>query len=337
MVLTDPISPQQVTIKLRDRYAGFDVPIDQTGTGVNQLLHLIATVLFMPPGRLLLIDEPQLHLHPGAEKALAAFLRRHPEHDYVMATHSQVFINALSPDRAWLLTRDQHGTRVRSVFGEQLSRAHVLREIGVTPGDLVLGERVLLVEGPADVEILPVLMRRLGWDPIRLNCVTLQLQGGDTARPLRDVIAELRRVLNLPMMILLDGDKSQEIGTSEAIAFLPVPDIETILLRDADAIRRAFDEVLEYEPPDSFDLSNWRGTWTTERVQSFIGERVKQEPKRKGASVMSDLAWAMGKLTYRKAVHGPRIADRIRVEHLVDLRQVLQPLLGEAIPTATSD
>lgn len=334
MVLTDPVSQQQVTIKLRDRFAGFDVPIDQTGTGVNQLLHLMATVLFMPRGRILLIDEPQLHLHPGAEKALAAFIRRHPEHDYVMATHSPVFINALNPDRAWLLSRDQHGTHITSVFGEHLARGDVLQELGLTPGDIVLGERVLLVEGPADVQIFPRLMGRLGWDPVRLNVVTLQLQGGDTARPLRDVIAELRRVLNLPMMILLDGDKAQDINASDVVSFLPVSDIETILLRDAQAIQEAFAEVLEHEPPESFDLSAWRANWTTARVQEFINKRIKDEPQRKGAGIMADLAWEMGKLTYRKSVHGPRIASRIKVEHLSDLRQVLQPLLGDSIPAA---
>lgn len=338
MVLTDPRpNEQQVTIKLRDRYAGFDVPIDQAGTGVNQLLHLLATVLFTAHGRLLLIDEPQLHLHPGAEKGLASFLRRHPEHDYVMATHSPLFINALAPDRAWLLTRDQRGTRIHSVFGEQLSRAHVLQELGLTPGDIVVGERLLLVEGSADVEILPLLMRRLGWDPVRLNCVVLQLQGGDTARPIHDVVGELRKVLNLPMMILLDGDKSEEIAASEVITFVPALDIETVLMRDADAVRRAFDEVLESELPEGIVMATWRATWSTDRIDSFIAERVKGNPTRKGASILADLAWEMGKLTYRKSVHGPCIAARIRPEYLTDLRGVLQPLLGEAIPTAASD
>jgi predicted ATPase len=334
MVLTDPGPGQQVTIKLRDRFAGFDVPIDQAGTGVNQLLHLMATVLFMPHGRLLLIDEPQLHLHPGAEKALASFLREHPEHDYVMATHSPLFINALAPDRAWLLTRDHHGTRIQSVFGEQLPRAHVLQELGLTPGDIVVGERLLLVEGSADVEVLPVLMRRLGWDPIRLNCVVLQLQGGDAARPLRDVIRELREVLNLPMMILLDGDKFQEIAASEVVSFVPALDLETILMRDSDAVRQAFDEVLGSEPPEGFDTDAWRTAWSSERIASFIAERKGQQPERKGASILADLAWAMGELTYRKAVHGPRIAALVRPEHLADLEQVLRPLLGEAIPAA---
>ncbi len=337
MVLTDPISQQQVTIKLRDRYAGFDVPIDRAGTGVNQLLHLIATVLFTPHGRLLLIDEPQLHLHPGAEKALAAFIRRHPEHDYVMATHSPVFVNALAPDRAWLLTRDGRGTRVRSVFGERLSRAHVLQEIGLTPGDIVLGERVLLVEGASDVEVLRTLLGRIGWDPVRMNCMVLQLQGGDNARPLRDVVAELQRTLNLPMMILLDGDKAQSIQASDVVAFLPASDIETILIRDAGAVRRAFDELLQDDLPEGFNLDGWRLEWPTQRIQSYINEHAEEQPERKGARILADLAWAMGQLRYKKSVHGPRIAAHISTDSLGDLAAVLQRLFGEVVPVPQKD
>src|ERR1019366_3161713 len=97
------------------------------------------------------------------------------------------------------------------VFEAGLPRSHVLDELGLTPGDIVLAERFLLVEGPGDVGVYPNLMRRLGWDPVRLNCSVLQLQGGDTARPLRDVVEELAALLNLPMMILLDGDKVGQI------------------------------------------------------------------------------------------------------------------------------
>ena len=74
-VLTDPVDVSAVLIRLRDRYANKDIPANEAGTGVSALMHLIACVLFMPAGRILLIDEPQLHLHPGAEKLLAHFFR----------------------------------------------------------------------------------------------------------------------------------------------------------------------------------------------------------------------------------------------------------------------
>jgi len=330
-VLTSPVDQGSVRITLRDRFARKNIPADEAGTGVSALMHLIATVLFMPSGRILLIDEPQLHLHPGAEKRLAHFFRAHPEHDYVFATHSPVFVSALEPDRAWLLTRDERGTLITPVFEAGLPKSHVLQELGLSPGDIVLAERFLLVEGPGDVGVYPNLMRRLGWDPVRLNCSVLQLQGGDTARPLRNVVEELAALLNLPMMILLDGDKQGEIAESDVVRLLPVKDVETVFLRDPESIRSAFDEVLAEEQLPDFDLDGWRKTWTTERIAQFIHDRAAEVPDRKGAEILGDLAHTMGNLTYRKTVHGPRIARMIRPEALTDVQELLAPLLG-AIP-----
>lgn len=326
-VLTDPVDQQRVTIKLRDKYAKLDVPLDQAGTGVAQLLHLIATILFLPIGRILLVDEPQLHLHPGAEKLLAAFIRRHSEHDYVFATHSAVFINAVKPDRAWLLLRDESGTHIHTAFDERLTRGQVLTELGLSTGDIVLAERILLVEGAADLEIYPRLLMKCGWDPVRLNCSVLQLHGADTARPLREVVDELSRLLNMRLLIVLDGDKRDQVAQSDVIRVLPVPDVESIFLRDPAAVAAGFNDVLEQEHPNGFDLPVWRTEWPAGRIEAFITERRSEKPERKGAGILADLAEAMGHLVYRKPVHGPRIAERISGEALSDLAALLQPLM----------
>jgi hypothetical protein len=246
-----------------------------------------------------------------------------------------VFVSALEPDRAWLLTRDERGTLITPVFEAGLPKSHVLQELGLSPGDIVLAERFLLVEGPGDVAVYPNLMRRLGWDPVRLNCSVLQLQGGDTARPLRNVIEELAALLNLPMMILLDGDKQGEIAESDVVRLLPVKDVETVFLRDPESIRSAFDGVLVEEQLPDFDLDGWRKTWTTERIAEFIHDRATATD-RKGAEILGDLAHTMGNLTYRKTVHGPRIANLIRPDALTDVQELLAPLLGAIPATAVS-
>ena len=65
-ILTQAIGDQQVQITYRDRFAGRNTPLEMSGTGVAQALHLIALTLFSEPGRILLIDEPHAYLHPGA-------------------------------------------------------------------------------------------------------------------------------------------------------------------------------------------------------------------------------------------------------------------------------
>ena len=190
-ILTQAVGDQQVRITYRDRFARRNTPLEQSGTGVAQALHLIALTLFAEPGRVLLIDEPHAYLHPGAERRLVQFLRDHPEHSYVCATHSPVFINAADPDACWLVTRDEHGTAMHSVFAEGYSRRHIFSELGIDPGDVALAERILFVEGPSDQAVYPLLLARLGFNTAQRNCLVLSLAGADLTRPLSAVLTEL--------------------------------------------------------------------------------------------------------------------------------------------------
>ncbi len=177
-ILTQAVGDNsQVQITYRDRFAGRNTPLEESGTSVAQALHLIALTLFSEPGRILLVDEPHAYLHPGAERRLVQFLRSHPEHAYVCATHSPVFINAADPEACWLVTRDQHGTAMHSVFAEGYTRRHIFAELGIDPGDVALSERILFVEGPSDQAVYPLLLARLGFNTAQRNCLVLSLAG----------------------------------------------------------------------------------------------------------------------------------------------------------------
>jgi hypothetical protein len=88
-VLAGPSGNNEITVSVHDRYADQNVPLSDVGTGLTQLLHLIASVLLMPSGRTMLIEEPTAYLHPAAERLLATFIRAHPEHAYESALTPQ--------------------------------------------------------------------------------------------------------------------------------------------------------------------------------------------------------------------------------------------------------
>jgi predicted ATPase len=192
MILTPPAGANRFTLRLRDRYARKDISLDDVGTGVARIVHLITAVLFNPAERIFLIDEPTTHLHPGSEKVLAAFLREHDEHAYVIATHSPIFINAIEPDRVWLVTRnDEAGSRVQRVFRGQLGRRHVFDELGASPGDIALAERIIFVEGATDAEIYPILLERLRLDLGAANAAILPLYGAGNAEAIQQTVEHL--------------------------------------------------------------------------------------------------------------------------------------------------
>ena len=315
-VLTPPTAEHQVTVKFQDRFSGQNVPLDEAGTGLAQALYFIAMVLMSPPGRIFLVDEPHVYLHPGAERLMVEFLREHEEHSYVCATHSPVFINAAEPEKCWLVSRDKQGSQLRSLFDESLSRTHILADLGTDPGDVALAERILFVEGPSDREAYPILLRRLGYDVIMRNCSVIDLRGAGSARPLAGALDELSRVLHTKFTVCLDGDRVGQQDPSPYVRFLPVSELEELFLRDAPAVREGLLQELSHEGDRATKVAR---AWPEEAVTDFINQQQQDHPEAKPTDVIKGLARKMG-TSYNKTVHAPLIAERLSTETIEALR-----------------
>ncbi|RFM23863.1 MAG: hypothetical protein D0433_08735 [Candidatus Thermochlorobacter aerophilum] len=101
------------------------VDIADTGLGLSQALPVLVALLVAEPGQLVLVEHPELHLHPRAVRALAGPLRRAIERGVwvVLETHSdlllislqeQVARGALRPEDVLLhwVQRDERGASV---------------------------------------------------------------------------------------------------------------------------------------------------------------------------------------------------------------------------------
>jgi len=322
-ILTQAVGDQsQVQITYGDRFAGRNTPLEESGTGVAQALHLIALTLFSEPGRILLIDEPHAYLHPGAERRLVQFLRDHPEHAYVCATHSPVFINAADPETCWLVTRDQHGTAMHSVFVEGYTRRHILSELGIDPGDVALAERLLFVEGPSDQAVYPLLLARLGFNAERRNCLILPLAGAGLTRPLSAVLTELSAQLHVPFTVLLDGDKEDEYRDNPNVCFLPVADLEELFLQDPHAVYQGLVAALAEEDPQRAE--EVQAQWSPDSVATYLSQN--RRPQTKAAALLAGLARKMGTI-YRKPIQAPMIAAHLEDRIIEQLRPTVMPKL----------
>lgn len=77
---------------------GRSLPIDMVGTGMLQAIQLIAYVTMYAP-KLLLLDEPDAHLHPSNQKLLADVLSaivKNSQTKILIATHSRHLLDAFS-------------------------------------------------------------------------------------------------------------------------------------------------------------------------------------------------------------------------------------------------
>ncbi|MGY1829054.1 DUF3696 domain-containing protein [Geodermatophilus sp. SYSU D01180] len=78
---------------LRVRVRGVDRDLTTIGVGASQLLPVVAAGLSAPAGAVLLLEQPELHLHPAVQSRLADFfLMARPDVKYLIETHSEYLV-----------------------------------------------------------------------------------------------------------------------------------------------------------------------------------------------------------------------------------------------------
>lgn len=328
---------------------GRAVPLRLCGSGIEQLLALAVVVLLAPAGQVFLIDEPQAYLHPHAERSLLGLLDAHPQHQYVVATHSHMLLSARPLSQARLLTFVEGATRI-----SQLQQpADVLDELGITGADLWLADRVLWVEGPSEQEVAQMIMEREFTDGERAGLTVRRMPEAASrfsARTARRAEAAYRfcdhvtaAVSPLPvrMLFLFDGDEKSEDqrarieqASGQRAVFLPVRELENLLLEPA-AIATALADATR-------DLG--RAAPVPDEVEAALGELLSQidDPRLfpsgppsdagvevRGSEALERLYWAFLESSYDKVRDGLLLASCVQEQapqRLEPLRRLLQDL-----------
>ena len=74
-----------------------EVPLDAVGVGVSQLLPVLVLCLLSEPGSVILLEQPELHLHPALQQRLADFLIAiaRSGRQLIVETHSEYMVSRL--------------------------------------------------------------------------------------------------------------------------------------------------------------------------------------------------------------------------------------------------
>lgn len=238
-----------VSLALTKRGSDASIPLTYWGTGVEQVLALATFVLTAPTGSLLLLDEPHSYLHPSAEREIITFLLEHPEHRYVISTHSATLVNSVSPDKVVALNSPRI---THADYRRPPQIAELLHSMGYKNSDFLFSDRLIFVEGESDQEILPILLAKSGGldqsDIAKTGFPKMdgegRLRGTSQQTSLiyfEKFLTELGNSL-LPRMYLFDGDCREDdrqvlrntpaLASNESarIGFLPRCEIENYLL-----------------------------------------------------------------------------------------------------------
>src|SRR5438045_4702598 len=82
--------------------ADLAVPLDESGTGVGQVIAILYVIL-EGNSNVIVVDEPNSFLHPAASRQLVRVMREYPQHQYIITTHSPEVLAAARPDQLLML------------------------------------------------------------------------------------------------------------------------------------------------------------------------------------------------------------------------------------------
>lgn len=188
-------------------------------------------------GHLILLDEPEAHLHPAAVASLVRWCRRMARHGFmiVVATHHEEFLREAAAGDITLVhvTRDADlvaSTARALTAGGTKARVELAQDVGLHPAAaLSLQRAVLFVEGPLDVAVLDE------YAGIRLDCAGVMLIPVHGTKNLEGVVSgEVVLRLGLRIAILTDAT---EVGTLETRRRKELSSEEKKVLRLVDLAR----------------------------------------------------------------------------------------------------
>jgi energy-coupling factor transporter ATP-binding protein EcfA2 len=184
------------------------------GSGEIAAVRVVVDVLAAEEHSLILLDEPETSLHPGAQRALLRFLLEQiklKKHQVILSTHSSEFLNGL-PDNAIKVFEDNGKMQTRVL--PQSSPAAALIRLGKVPQDKI---RILVEDQLGELLVAHAAKGLDAGDVSRLETKVSPGGGDFMLKYSGPAMMEAAQ----PVFMLLDGDKRKVVAFTDP-ATIPV-------------------------------------------------------------------------------------------------------------------
>ena len=205
---------------------------EELGTGQEQLLALVFAHAYAKAffgGIVLVIEEPEAHLHPLAQKWLRRKIAEMSNDglQVVLTSHSPLFIDLIGLEAIVLTRKDKGATRVVQATTQELvdycvrnganptktNASNILSFYSSSSTDEILSgffaKKIVLVEGPSEALSLPAYFNKGGLDVLKEGIAVISVMGkGNIPKWYR-----LFSYFQIPIFVIFDNDIASDSNT----------------------------------------------------------------------------------------------------------------------------
>jgi len=110
----------------------------------------------------IVIDEPNSFLHPGAAKKLMQIATLFDNHQFIISTHSPEIVSSIDPEIVLIVKSENGESKIDPLTIKELYGVRqMLAEIGSTFSDVFGLDSIVWVEGPTEAECFPAILRHI--------------------------------------------------------------------------------------------------------------------------------------------------------------------------------
>lgn len=197
-----------ITVMIEEDYFDMEFRSKDISSGSKEILVLLTQIyLAAEESDILFLEEPELHLHPGAEQKIFNIIHNLvDEYDFqvVISTHSDVFVNKAESSSITRIARDGD-TKLRSISSEEVDVE--LQELGYSKSGLLQSEAVVFVEGYSDRLILSQWATNLDYDLNDLGISVVEIEGKDNIKTHGRSLVKVLQSFEIPYLFVVDSDE----------------------------------------------------------------------------------------------------------------------------------